>query len=79
MFGGIVEEVGEVAEPRAGQLRVHAAKVLEEMKLGGSIGMDAVDLTVSGILDRTLTFDVMPERVLRRRSAATRSTSNPTS
>jgi riboflavin synthase len=61
MFTGIIEEVGEVAEARAGQLRVRAAKVLAETKLGDSVAVDGVDLTVSGIRDRTLAFEVMPE------------------
>jgi riboflavin synthase alpha subunit len=60
MFTGIIEEVGEVAQARAGQLRVRAAKVLEETKLGDSIAVDGVDLTVSAIIDGTLTFEVMP-------------------
>jgi riboflavin synthase alpha subunit len=61
MFTGIIEEVGEVAEARSGQLRVRAAKVLEETKLGDSIAVDGIDLTVSAIIDHTVKFEVMPE------------------
>lgn len=61
MFTGIVEEVGEVADARAGELRIRADKVLEETKLGDSIAVDGVDLTVTAIIGRTLRFEVMPE------------------
>jgi riboflavin synthase alpha subunit len=61
MFTGIIEEVGEVVQARAGELRVRAAKVLEETKLADSVAVDGVDLTVSAISDHTLKFDVMPE------------------
>jgi riboflavin synthase alpha subunit len=61
MFTGIVEEVGEVVGARRRQLRVRAAKVLEGTKLGDSIAVDGVDLTVTAIAERALGFDVMPE------------------
>jgi riboflavin synthase len=61
VFTGIVEEVGEVADARAGELRIRADKVLEETKLGDSIAVDGVDLTVTAIIGRTLRFEVMPE------------------
>jgi riboflavin synthase len=35
--------------------------VLEETKLGDSIAVDGVDLTVTAIIGRTLRFEVMPE------------------
>jgi riboflavin synthase alpha subunit len=40
---------------------VRAVKVLAETKLADSIAVYGVDLTVSGIIDRTLAFEVMPE------------------
>ncbi len=61
MFTGIVEEVGEVADACAGELRIRADKVLEETKLGDSIAVDGVDLTVTAIIGRTLRFEVLPE------------------
>jgi riboflavin synthase len=62
MFTGIIEEVGEVIEARAGRVRVRADMVLEEAKLGDSIAVDGVDLTVAALVDRLLRFDVRPER-----------------
>jgi riboflavin synthase len=61
MFTGIVEEVGEVVDARQRQLRVSAAKVLEGTKLGDSIAVDGVDLTVTVVAEHALGFDVMPE------------------
>lgn len=61
MFTGIVEEVGEVVVAGDGVLRVRGARVLDETKLGDSIAVDGVDLTVSEIADQDLRFNVMPE------------------
>lgn len=61
MFTGIVEEVGEVVAASAGVLRVRGERVLEETKLGDSIAVDGVDLTVTVIDNRDLSFHVMPE------------------
>jgi riboflavin synthase len=61
VFTGIVEEVGEVEDAHAGELRVRADKVLEETKVGDSIAVDGVDLTVTAIIGPTLRFEVMPE------------------
>jgi riboflavin synthase alpha subunit len=60
VFTGIVEEVGDVVA--AGDvLRVRGARVLDETKLGDSIAVDGVDLTVTEIGDQDLRFNVMPE------------------
>jgi riboflavin synthase alpha subunit len=80
VFTGIVEEVGEVEDAHAGELRVRADKVLEETKVGDSIAVDGVDLTVTAIIGPTLRFEVMPETyrqtTLTRLRRGTRSTSN---
>lgn|SRR5262249_40620622 len=61
MFTGIVEEVGEVVDAGRRQLRVSAAKAVEGTKLGDSIAVDGVDLTVTVVAEHALGFDVMPE------------------
>jgi len=61
MFTGIVEEVGEVAAMSGATLRVRATRVLEGTKLGDSIAIDGVDLTVARIDGDELQFEVMPE------------------
>jgi riboflavin synthase len=61
VFTGIVEETGEVLTAGRGTLRVRGERVLDETKLGDSIAVDGVDLTVTAIGGGALTFSVMPE------------------
>jgi riboflavin synthase alpha subunit len=61
VFTGIVEEVGEVMVAGEGVLRVQAERILDETRLGDSIAVDGVDLTVTEIANQDLSFNVMPE------------------
>jgi len=65
MFSGIVEETGVVKEivkkPNLCVLRLRAKKVLRDVKLGSSIAVDGVCLTVTGIKKDVLSFDIMLE------------------
>jgi len=65
MFTGIVEEVGEVIEAGEGTLRIRARKVLEDAKLGDSIAINGVDLTVAQMDDASFFAHVMPETYRR--------------
>lgn len=65
MFTGIIEEVGEVLSAESGRLRVRASVILPDTKLGDSIAINGVDLTVNRIADDVLFFDVMPETYRR--------------
>jgi riboflavin synthase len=65
MFTGIIEEVGEVIEAADGRLRIRARKVLEDAKLGDSIAINGVDLTVAEIKGDSFFADVMPETYRR--------------
>ncbi|NPA17161.1 riboflavin synthase [Persephonella sp.] len=69
MFTGIVEEVGTVlqTEPAPGGLRlkVRAEKVIQDTKLGDSIAVNGVCLTVVDITEGDITFDVSRETVER--------------
>ena len=65
MFTGIVEEVGEVVEALAGVLRIRAQRVLEDAKLGDSIAINGVDLTVAELDGGCFTAHVMPETYRR--------------
>lgn len=71
MFTGIVEEIGTVRRltqtPRQCALELAAAKVLEGTKIGDSIAVNGVCLTVTAIHADGFTADVMPE-TLRRSS-----------
>ena len=65
MFTGIVEELGTIknVKKRASsmQLIIHAKRVLEDMKLGDSIAVNGVCLTVIAFSKLEFTVDVMPE------------------
>jgi hypothetical protein len=70
MFTGIVEEVGKVRAARPGQLTIAAQRVLEETKLGDSIAVNGVCLTVTALSTDSFSVDVMPE-TLRRTNLGT--------
>lgn len=71
MFTGIIEEVGTIDKIANGSksavLFIKASKVLEDTKLGDSIAVNGVCLTVTSIKGDTFTADVMAE-TLRRSS-----------
>jgi len=65
MFSGIIEEIGEVRNiSRRGNitlLEILAKKVLEDTKIGDSISVCGVCLTVVKIEENSLIFEAMPE------------------
>lgn len=65
MFTGIVEEVGTVVEAGAGTLRIRAPFVLQDAKLGDSIAINGVDLTVAEMSGDSFFANVMPETYRR--------------
>ncbi|MCR5129805.1 MAG: riboflavin synthase, partial [Lachnospiraceae bacterium] len=69
MFTGIIEETGSVARVlqggTSGEIRINASYVLERTKLGDSIAVNGVCLTVTGLYDDGFTADVMPETLRR--------------
>jgi len=65
MFTGIIEEVGEVVAAHEGVLRIRGPLVLSDGKLGDSIAINGVDLTVAAIEGDTFTANVMPETYRR--------------
>jgi riboflavin synthase len=67
MFTGIVAELGEVAatEQRGDAARLTIRGSTEGVSPGESIAVNGVCLTVTGILDRTFTTDVMGETLAR--------------
>jgi len=65
MFTGIIEEVGEVVEAGEGTLRIRAPLVLQDAKLGDSIAINGVDLTVASIDGDTFFANLMPETYRR--------------
>ena len=69
MFTGIVEETGTVESVRKGAvssfIRIRAEKVLENTKLGDSIAVNGVCLTVTDLSDNCFQADVMNETLSR--------------
>lgn len=69
MFTGIIEEVGKMKAVQMGSssavLTIEASKVLEHTKLGDSIAVNGVCLTVTHLSDKYFTADVMAETIRR--------------
>lgn len=69
MFTGIVEEIGHIKSVQRGsasvRLTVGATKVLDDVKLGDSIAVNGVCLTVTKFSSERFTADVMPETMKR--------------
>ena len=69
MFTGIIEETGTVRNislsGNSGRIQVGASVVLEGTKLGDSIAVNGVCLTVTSIDGRSFTADVMAETLRR--------------
>ncbi|APT92475.1 riboflavin synthase subunit alpha [Corynebacterium phocae] len=69
MFTGIVEEIGVVeAQARQGdsiRLSIRGPKVTSDARLGDSIAVDGVCLTVAHLVDDVFTADVMQETLDR--------------
>lgn len=69
MFTGIIEEIGRVENMIQGsksfRMRISAKLALEDTKLGDSIAVSGVCLTVSHLDRSSFTADVMPETMRR--------------
>ncbi len=69
MFTGIVEETGSVSRVISGgisgEIKINAKAVLQNTKIGDSIAVNGVCLTVTKLFDDGFTADVMPETLRR--------------
>jgi len=68
VFTGLVEEVGRVVSVEEGEifrLRVSAGRVIDGTRIGDSVSVNGVCLTVSELEDGTLSFYAMPETLRR--------------
>ena len=69
MFTGIVEELGTIRAVRRGAasavLSIGAAEVLSDLKIGDSVAVNGVCLTVTSLDDGGFTADVMHETLGR--------------
>jgi riboflavin synthase len=70
VFTGLVEEVGRVSALEAGEmfrLRLSAGRTVEDTRVGDSVSVNGVCLTVNELDGEMLVFNAMPETL--RRSA----------
>lgn len=65
MFTGIIEEIGEVVEAAPGVLAIRGSRAVEGTKLGDSIAVNGVDLTVMELDGGLMRFNLMPETYRR--------------
>lgn len=69
MFTGIVEEIGTIKHVisggQSGEIGIEAKTVLENTKIGDSIAVNGVCLTVTSFNSHSFTADVMPETLRR--------------
>lgn len=65
MFTGIVQELGTVRDTRPGSLVVECRRVLRNTKLGDSIAVNGVCLTIIEIDEGSFTANVVPETYRR--------------
>lgn len=69
MFTGLIEETGTVKfvrkSGRSSTIIISALKILEDMKVGDSINVDGVCLTVTSFTPDHFTADIMPESMDR--------------
>src|SRR5712692_7232149 len=72
MFTGIIEELGEVVAANPGVLRIRAPQILADAKLGDSIAINGVDLTVAEMDGQCFTANLMPETYRRSNLAELR-------
>ena len=61
MFTGIIEETGKVQSITKDKIVIECSKVLENTKLGDSIAVNGVCLTVVELLTKGFTADISPE------------------
>lgn len=69
MFTGIVEEIGTVGQMKRGThsavLTIHAGKVLAGTKVGDSIAVNGICLTVTALSSHSFSADIMHETLER--------------
>ena len=69
MFTGIIEEIGRIKaisrQSRSIRLSVSCRKVLEDSRLGDSIAVNGICLTIADLVPGGFAADVMPETVRR--------------
>ena len=65
MFSGIIEETGIIGGVSSSSLSIKADLVFGDLKLGDSVAINGVCLTVTNIKSKTFDVSVMPETLRR--------------
>ena len=69
MFTGIIEEVGKVVSIKKGAkssiLTIQGRKIFEDLKIGDSVAVNGVCLTVTSFSKNIFIADVMNETLIR--------------
>jgi riboflavin synthase len=65
VFTGLVQEVGTVVGFEGGRLTIDAPRTAEHARLGDSVAVDGVCLTLVARDDSSLSFDAVPETLAR--------------
>lgn len=60
MFTGIIEAIGTVKETRGSSLVIASPPSFDDLKIGSSVAVSGVCLSVTKMDDAALTFDVIP-------------------
>ena len=75
MFTGIVEEVGRVVSRKGPAMAIEGGVTLESAKLGDSIAVNGVCLTITSLNGTCFTVDISPETDRRTNLSLVRSSS----
>ncbi len=69
MFTGLIEEVGSVSKIEKGSdgitIQIKAEKIIEDLKIGDSVAINGVCLTVVDIENKKVSFDISQETATR--------------
>ena len=63
MFTGIIEEIGEILQITNSRLEIKALAVLDSTKIGDSISVNGICLTVTDLRKNSFCSDVSPETI----------------
>ena len=61
MFTGIIEELGKIRETKSNKITIECVTIAEDAKLGDSIAVNGVCLTIVEILKQGFIADISPE------------------
>lgn len=63
MFTGIIEETGKIHSITSEKIIIECGIILEDSKIGDSVAVNGVCLTISNLSDKSFTADISPETV----------------